>query len=700
MVMVSKKLFIVLIEFDIKLYIDIDIHHGDGVEEAFYCTDRVMTLSLHKFGDFFPGTGDITNTGAGVGNGYAVNIPLKEGINDQAYATIFKPIMNKVIQVFQPGAIVLQCGADSLTGDRLGCFNLTLHGHGECVQFVQSFGLPLLVLGGGGYTIRNVARCWAYETSVLLNTNLNDEIPYNDYFEYYAPDFKLHLTPTPGLDNANSADHLRHLRDICLRNLNALPTIPTVQISVHHPATEDNLAKNRLESAQANADHFDDAQPDAKRQRTDPKTGAQRRLHPAEFYDDDDDRNQASIGMHFDTETNTTQDIISHHVDQATRIDETTSISAPIAMEEEPPIEQPETIIEAGSTKIESNQLPQTIIKQAIETQATESLVNQSSLLAMTQANEQKIPPLEAVNENTEAAFAPPQATEQFHVEQQVQKEHVEMPNKIPHEKPSSIADENFLFFQKAPGPAPDDTQISDKEILAPLQIEELAPRNENNIVAEPELSPTESSAPANIAEPQAPPVTDQPVSIEEPVSLAPVDKPAEPNAVDISLPIDESGTVVQATDIPEPPMLNQFEPLEEIALPPTSTESEDSNLRAPNISAVALPTEVKLSPDETELDAPLESSPSNLAEEKKNEFIVSVQPEEQKESPIELPPLVAAESVQSPSAVEGNSPAPLVSSSLPSEEDVIAVPSVSSSVREEEKHVPPQREQPASSSS
>mmetsp|Transcript_25618 Transcript_25618/g.47097 ORF Transcript_25618/g.47097 Transcript_25618/m.47097 type:complete len:96 (+) Transcript_25618:989-1276(+) len=87
---------------------------------------------------------------------------------------IFKPVMDKIMEVFRPGAIVLQCGADSLTGDRLGCFNLTLKGHAECVRYTKSFNVPTLVLGGGGYTIRNVARCWAYETSVLLDTELPD----------------------------------------------------------------------------------------------------------------------------------------------------------------------------------------------------------------------------------------------------------------------------------------------------------------------------------------------------------------------------------------------------------------------------------------------------------------------------------------------------------------------------------------------
>jgi histone deacetylase 1/2 len=166
------------------LYIDIDVHHGDGVEEAFFTTDRVMTFSLHKYGDFFPGTGHISDVGAKEGEGYSVNAPLNSGITDDTYFELFQPLMAKIMEVFQPGAIVLQCGADSLTGDRLGCFNLTLKGHARCVGHVKSFGVPLLVLGGGGYTIRNVARCWAYETAVLLDQpDISNDIPFNDYFE-------------------------------------------------------------------------------------------------------------------------------------------------------------------------------------------------------------------------------------------------------------------------------------------------------------------------------------------------------------------------------------------------------------------------------------------------------------------------------------------------------------------------------------
>jgi len=74
------------------LYIDIDCHHGDGVEEAFYTTDRVMTCSFHKFGEYFPGTGTQEDKGRGKGKGYAVNVPLKDGITDESFASVFEPV--------------------------------------------------------------------------------------------------------------------------------------------------------------------------------------------------------------------------------------------------------------------------------------------------------------------------------------------------------------------------------------------------------------------------------------------------------------------------------------------------------------------------------------------------------------------------------------------------------------------------------
>ena len=77
------------------MYIDIDIHHGDGVEEAFYLTNRVMTVSFHKYGNYFPGTGYITDIGMDKGKNYAVNVPLKDGMTDDSYLYVFQPVRHE-----------------------------------------------------------------------------------------------------------------------------------------------------------------------------------------------------------------------------------------------------------------------------------------------------------------------------------------------------------------------------------------------------------------------------------------------------------------------------------------------------------------------------------------------------------------------------------------------------------------------------
>eukprot|EP01034_Spumella_vulgaris_P032201 gene32201-39763_t len=211
------------------LYIDIDIHHGDGVEEAFYTTNRVMTCSFHKFGEYFPGTGDVKDKGYEAGENYAINVPLHDGMDDESYHTVFRPVIAKIMEKYQPGAIVLQCGADSLSGDRLGCFKLSIRGHAECVNYVKSFNVPTLVLGGGGYTLRNVPRCWTYETAVLLDTPIKDTLPFNDYFDYYGPEYRLHL-PVSNMENQNSPRYLEEVKMQVLRILDGVEAAPGTQI--------------------------------------------------------------------------------------------------------------------------------------------------------------------------------------------------------------------------------------------------------------------------------------------------------------------------------------------------------------------------------------------------------------------------------------------------------------------------------------
>jgi histone deacetylase HOS2 len=174
------------------LYIDIDVHHGDGVEEAFQRQPRVMTLSYHRYGPyddtghkFFPGTGDVSDVGlkGTIGEHFALNVPIPSGIDDRQYKSLFESVTGRAIEAFKPSAIVLQCGADSLGGDRLGQFNINIKQHGDCISFVKraaaTHNAPLLLLGGGGYTARNVARAWCHETALCSDNgeNLPDRIP-------------------------------------------------------------------------------------------------------------------------------------------------------------------------------------------------------------------------------------------------------------------------------------------------------------------------------------------------------------------------------------------------------------------------------------------------------------------------------------------------------------------------------------------
>ncbi|KAK2743882.1 histone deacetylase [Myotisia sp. PD_48] len=228
------------------MYIDIDVHHGDGVEQAFWSTDRVLTVSFHKYDkdNFFPGTGPLDSTGPShphnPGAHHSLNVPLNDGVEDHDYVSLFKAIIGPCINTYKPGAIVLQCGADSLGCDRLGCFNLNIRAHGACVAYTKSFGLPTLVVGGGGYTPRNVSRLWAYETSICLeaendiNPNLPDTLPFRSHFQ---PDCSLFppLSEMRRLENRNSKAYLDSLVEGIMEQLRYIKGAPSVQMSTIPP---------------------------------------------------------------------------------------------------------------------------------------------------------------------------------------------------------------------------------------------------------------------------------------------------------------------------------------------------------------------------------------------------------------------------------------------------------------------------------
>ncbi|KDR84801.1 hypothetical protein GALMADRAFT_233170 [Galerina marginata CBS 339.88] len=225
------------------LYIDIDVHHGDGVEEAFYTTDRVMTVSFHKYGEYFPGTGELRDVGVMKGKYYALNFPLRDGISDENYKSVFEPVIQQVMESYDPSAIVLQCGTDSLSGDKLGCLNLSMRGHANCVKFVKSFNKPLLLLGGGGYTMRNVSRAWAYETGLAAGVELGPEIPVNEYYEYFGPDYELDVKSS-NTDDLNTPAYLDRVKRIVLENLRHAGGPPSVQMSDIPPMPIDNALED------------------------------------------------------------------------------------------------------------------------------------------------------------------------------------------------------------------------------------------------------------------------------------------------------------------------------------------------------------------------------------------------------------------------------------------------------------------------
>ncbi|KAI0312118.1 histone deacetylase [Amylostereum chailletii] len=273
------------------LYIDIDIHHGDGVELAFYHSNRVMTVSFHKYtGDFFPGTGKLDDNGAGLGKHFCLNVPLQDGIDDGMYMTVFKTVINDTVDHFKPTSIVLQCGADSLGLDCLGAFNLSIAAHGECVNHVRTFDVPLLVVGGGGYTLKNVSRCWTYETAVLVGAEVPDELPatvYDPFFEDSG--WKLHPPLTGKVENQNSAASLQRITIGIREKLRYLSAAPSVNMQEIPPGLEEWLAEE-TKTAQEREEEVGTADVGERRER---KSGVAARN---EYFDGDNDVDQDDVG--------------------------------------------------------------------------------------------------------------------------------------------------------------------------------------------------------------------------------------------------------------------------------------------------------------------------------------------------------------------------------------------------------------------
>jgi len=159
-------------------YVDIDAHHGDGVQAAFYDTDQVLTISTHESGRFlFPGTGFVDEAGTGKGRGYSVNVPLFPYTGDDTYLWAFRAVVIPLVKAFKPDVLFTQLGIDTHAKDPITHLQLTSHAFTEAVEEFAKLGLPWVATGGGGYDLMAVARCWTLAYGVMSGHEWPQEIP-------------------------------------------------------------------------------------------------------------------------------------------------------------------------------------------------------------------------------------------------------------------------------------------------------------------------------------------------------------------------------------------------------------------------------------------------------------------------------------------------------------------------------------------
>ena len=158
-------------------YVDIDAHHGDGVQAAFYDTDRVLTISLHETGrSLFPGTGFADERGRGAGAGYSINVALPPYTDDAAYVGAFDAVVPELVARYRPDVLVTQQGIDPHFTDPLTHLQISTHAREHAVRAFASMSLPWVAMGGGGYSLDAVRRTWSLEYLVMLGADIPEEL--------------------------------------------------------------------------------------------------------------------------------------------------------------------------------------------------------------------------------------------------------------------------------------------------------------------------------------------------------------------------------------------------------------------------------------------------------------------------------------------------------------------------------------------
>jgi acetoin utilization protein AcuC len=165
------------------LYIDIDAHHGDGVQQIFYQDRDVLTFSIHESGDYlFPGTGFVDEAGSGEGLGYSVNVPMPMYASDQDYSLAFEEVVPRLFDWFRPEVVVAELGVDTHYSDPLTSLNVTLRGYVTAVRGIVDLTNRyakgrLLALGGGGYNLAVVPTAWTSALAIMRGEPVPEYLP-------------------------------------------------------------------------------------------------------------------------------------------------------------------------------------------------------------------------------------------------------------------------------------------------------------------------------------------------------------------------------------------------------------------------------------------------------------------------------------------------------------------------------------------
>ena len=216
-------------------YLDLDVHHGDGVQEIFYTDEHVMTISLHETGEFlFPGTGWVHELGKGMGKSLKLNVPLQPFTEGESYMSVIEKAVVPALSWFRPDALVVQAGADPHYSDPLADLMLTTQDfealYRRVLEIAEKYTKGnILITFGGGYSVTATTRIWALIYHIVCELELPEKLPeswrqkWSEYVKGEMPEF-LHDPPNPYMEIPRKPEIESQNKEVVRRLLDAVST--------------------------------------------------------------------------------------------------------------------------------------------------------------------------------------------------------------------------------------------------------------------------------------------------------------------------------------------------------------------------------------------------------------------------------------------------------------------------------------------